>query len=102
MIKILPFVNYKIQVLNNAQSFYFVRLDLSIYSKHLPGKIVWFCAFRFWNYYYLGTTAVHNIRVSPALCAGLIPIPSLVIIALVAAGTLNWKDKKPIANYAMC
>ena len=39
---------------------------------------------------------------SPALCAGLIPIPSLVIIALVAAGTLNWKDKKPIANYAMC
>lgn len=25
----------------------------------------------------------------PALCAGLIPIPSFVIMALVAAGTLN-------------
>lgn len=27
----------------------------------------------------------------PALWAGLIPIPSLVMIALVAGGTLNWK-----------
>ena len=28
-------------------------------------------------------------RYSPAVCAGFIPIPSLVIIALVAVGTLN-------------
>jgi len=30
----------------------------------------------------------------PAVCWGFIPIPSLVIIALVAAGTLNYYVKK--------
>ena len=29
----------------------------------------------------------------PAVCCGFIPIPSFVIIALVAAGTLNLKKK---------
>ena len=33
------------------------------------------------------------IHCIPAVCAGLIPIPSFVMMALVAGGTLNYKQR---------
>ena len=44
-----------------------------------------------WPYAVMDETDITCMIYRPALCAGLIPMPSFVIIALVAGGTLNCK-----------